>query len=141
VDVQPPPYPEYRTQESPVPARDYRVVFWQHQLPPSGSGIPPEQMGWAELTVDLVGVEDVQEAIAWAESNMDDRLDEVNRDWAERHPDERVDDNRDGQHGERVYMLYVKVPNEDWYLHIAGWNPVRAPEAGELNLARRHPVR
>ena len=46
-----------------------------------------------------------------------------------------------GQHGERVCMLYVKVPNEDWYLHIAGWNPVRAPEAGELNLARRHPVR
>jgi hypothetical protein len=120
-----------------VPARDYRVVFWQQQLPPEGSGIAPEQMGWAELTLDLVGADDVQDAIAWAESNIDIQLDEVNRAWAEMHPDDRADEH----HGERVYVLYVKVPNEDWYLHIAGWNPVRAPEAGEFNLGRRHPVR
>jgi hypothetical protein len=114
------------------------VVFWQQQLPPEGSGIPPEQMGWAELTFDLVGAEDVQDAIAWAESNIDDQLDEINRAWAAMHPDDRADDNRDERHGERVYVLYVKLPNKDWYLHIAGWNPVAA---GEYNLARRHPVR
>jgi hypothetical protein len=65
------------------------VVFWQQQLPPEGSGIPPEQMAWAELTVDLVGADDVQHAIAWAESNIHDRLDEVNRAWAAMHPDAR----------------------------------------------------
>src|SRR4051794_23537622 len=101
MEVQPPPHPEYREQESVVPARDYRVVFWQQQLPSEGSGIPPEQVGWAELTFDLVGAEDVQEAIAWAESNIGDQLDEVGRDWAEMHPDDRADDNRDEQHGER----------------------------------------
>ena len=33
-----------------MPTWDYRVVFWEHQLPPGGSGISPDDMGWAELT-------------------------------------------------------------------------------------------
>jgi hypothetical protein len=83
-------------------------------------------MGWAELTLDLRDVEDVQEAIAWAEANIDAALDE----------------GRSGEagHGERVYVLYVRVPGEDRYLHISGWVPVRSPDAGrDYNLERRRP--
>jgi flavin reductase (DIM6/NTAB) family NADH-FMN oxidoreductase RutF len=124
MEAQPPPYPDYRQQKA-VPTRDYRVVFWQHQLPPEGSNIRPDEMGWSELTIDLVGVEDVHEAIAWAECHIDDELDK--------------DD--PGPHGERSYVLYVKVPDEDWFVQIAGWDPTRAPDAaGVDNLSRRHPL-
>lgn len=123
MEVQPPPYPEYREQGA-VPTRDYRVVFWQHQLLPEGSDISPEEMGWAESTVDLADVEDVHEAIAWSESHIDQYLDA----------------DSDDPHGERLYVLYAKVPGEDWYAHIAGWDPVVSPKAPEANLRRRHPL-
>jgi hypothetical protein len=74
MEVQPPPYPEYKTQHV-EPTREYRVVVWQHQLPPPGSSIAPDEMGWSELTLDLTEVEDVQEAIAWAEGHLDEELD------------------------------------------------------------------
>jgi hypothetical protein len=125
MEVRPPPYPEYREQGA-VPTREYRVVFWQHQLPPPVGDVPPEQMGWAELTIDLADVEDVHEAIAWAESHIDEELDK---------------DSGEGPHGERVYVLYAKVPGEDWYIHIAGWDPVVSPEAPEANLHRKRPSR
>jgi hypothetical protein len=123
MEVQPPPYPAYREQKT-VPTRDYRVVFWEHQLPPEGSNIPREQMGWSELTLDLVGVEDVHEAITWAESRIDEELDKDSQ----------------GPHGERVYVLYVKVPHEDWFVHIAGWDPTRAPNAAGIDNLRRRPL-
>ncbi|HET6683067.1 MAG TPA: hypothetical protein VFG75_05165 [Gaiella sp.] len=124
METRDPPYPDYRTQGDVLACRNYRVVFWQHQLPPVDSGIAPEQMGWAELTVDLVDVEDVQEAIEWAENRIDEYL---NIDGGE-------------PHGERVYVLYVKVPREDRYLHISGWDPVRSPDApADWNLCRRRP--
>jgi hypothetical protein len=125
MDIRQPPYPEYRVQQEVVACRDYRVVFWQHQLPPDGSGIAPAQMGWSELTVDLVDAADVQEAVAWAESNIDEYFD-------------RLDRATDKSHGERLYVLYVKVPGEDRYLHLAGCDPTRSPDSPpEWNLHRR----
>ena len=102
---------------------DYRVVFWQHQLPPDGSGISPEQMAWACFALDLTGVSDVHEAIAWAEANLDSRLDTFTS----------------GRYGERVYVIYAKVPHEETYLHIAGWNPTSDSTQPPFNLGRKHP--
>jgi hypothetical protein len=100
-------------------------------------------MGWAELTVDLSEVEDAHEAIAWAEDNIDKQLDEVSIAWAERFGDEF----RNAPRGERIYVLYAKVPDEDLFLQIAGWDPVVAPDpraeqsaGAKLNLSRRHPL-
>ena len=99
-------------------------MFWQHQLPPEGSGIAPEEMGWAELTIDLADVQDVHQAIEWAEKNIDVELDKGGS----------------GPHGERVYVLYAKAPQPyfgtDWWVQIAGWDPTRAGD----NLDRRHPL-
>jgi hypothetical protein len=128
VEVLPPPYPEYRDQQYGEPCRDYRVEFWEHQLPSEGSDTPPERVGWMELTVDLVAVQDVQEAIEWAEAHIDEALDEA---LDSLRP-------RGAAHGERVYCLYVKRPDEDEYLHVAGWNPTIAD--AECNLPRRRPV-
>jgi len=77
-----------------MPTWDYRVVFWEHQLPPEGSGISPDDMGWAELTFTLSDVQDVHEAIEWAEHNIDFELDK----------------DGSGPRGERLYVLYAKVP-------------------------------
>lgn len=83
-------------------------------------------MGWAELTRDLRHVEDVQEAIDWAEAKIDQVLNEG------RPPD--------APHGKRVYVLYVKVPEEDRYLQISGWDPVRTPDWSRgHNLTRARP--
>jgi hypothetical protein len=124
VKVQPPPYPEYRTQGI-GPTHHYRVVFWEHQLPPEGSDIPPEEMGWAELTIDLTEVEDVQGATPWAEGQIHARLDDLGA-------------GSDTPHGERVYVLWAKVPNLELFIQIAGWDPtVTSPE---WNLARRYPM-
>ena len=126
MEVQPPPYPEYKTQHV-EPTREYRVVFWQHQLPPAGSNIPPDEMAWSELTLDLRGAEDVHEAIDWAESHLDEELDKDSH----------------GPHGERLYVLYAKVPvayaGQEWFVHIAGWDPTRGGDASH-NLSRRHPL-
>jgi hypothetical protein len=60
--------------------------------------------------------------------------------WAEAHIDEYLDGDEDEPHGDRVYVLYVKDPREDRYLHIAGWDPTRSSDAPpEWNFSRRHP--
>ena len=126
MDVKEPPYPDYREQGA-APTRDYRVVFWEHQLP-SGDD-RPDEMGWAELTVELADVEDVQEAIAWAEANIDEQLDQGSL--------------PDAPHGDRIYCLYAKVPDTNSFVHIAGWDPVIAPgEAAQAagNLPKRRPA-
>jgi len=87
---------------------DYRVVFWEHELPPSGSSIAPGQMAWTCFAVDLTEARDVHEAIAWANSNLDPVLDAATP----------------GPHGERTYVLYVRVPGEPTYVQIAGDDPV-----------------
>ena len=103
--------------------RDYRVVLWQHQLPPEGSGISPDQMAWSELTCDLTDVEDVQEAIEWAETHIDKELD---KDSA-------------GPHEERRYVLYAKVPGRDFFVQLAGCDPTR--DGDPFNLDRSRPIR
>jgi hypothetical protein len=82
--------------------------------------------GWAELTVDLSDVEDVQEAISWAEANIDTQLDEGRP--------------SNPPYGERLYCLYAKVPDENRYVHIAGWDPVLPPDDPAWNLPRRRPA-
>lgn len=62
----PPPYPEYYEQWT-APIHEYRVVLWEQ---PPIEGIDPERIGWGEMTIDLVGVEDVHEAIEWAERRL-----------------------------------------------------------------------
>ena len=123
VDVTLGPAPSDETMVASMPTWDYRVVFWQHQLPPEASGIAAEDMGWAELTFTLSDVQDVHEAIEWAERNIDVELDK----------------DGSGPHGERLYVLYAKVPRPyggtDWFVQIAGWDPTSAGE----NLERRHP--
>jgi hypothetical protein len=126
VKVRPPPYPDYR-EHATFPTKEYRVVFWEQDLPPEGSDIRSDEMGWAELTIDLSDVEDVHEAIAWAESNIEIELDR----------------DSEGPHGERVYVLFVKVPEPydklvdgDWFLQIAGWDPT---VGRRFNLNRRRP--
>ncbi len=55
MDAQPSPYPEYKVHWSGVTS-EYRVTIWeQPELP----DVDPEQIGWGEVTFDLVGVNDL----------------------------------------------------------------------------------
>jgi hypothetical protein len=105
-----------------VPTHDYRVVFWNHQLPREGNSA--EQMGWAELTIDVVDAEDVHEVIAWAERYLVE--------FAEEWPG-----------SEHTYCLYAMVPEEAGMLevgemlHIAGADPTVDPEHDTFR--RSHP--
>jgi hypothetical protein len=69
-------------------------------------------------------VQDVHEAIEWAEANIDVELDK----------------DGSGPRGARVYVLYAKVPRlyfgEDCWVQVAGWDPTSAGP----NLDRRHPL-
>jgi hypothetical protein len=117
MEVTPPPYPQYRSQRV-TPSHEYRVVFWEHQLPPSSS-VAPDEMAWAELTVDLADVQDVHEAIKWAEAHIDEQL---NGGDAGR------------PHGERLDVLCVKSPEEDEYIQIAGGDPTIGPGIGPIRV-------
>jgi hypothetical protein len=111
----PPPYPEYRGQTTPT--HEYRVVLWEQ---PSIERIDPERVGWGEMTVDLVGVEDVHEAIEWAQRRLGENDGPYSRDGVP------VRD--------REYVLYARVPGEDLFVQIAGWDPTN-PHGD--NLRRR----
>ena len=95
----------------------YRVTIWEQ---PVVEGIPLGQVGWGEITFDLVDVENVQEAIRWAERQL--TLDEgcYSRSGKAIH--------------DREYVLYVRVPREGHFLQIAGWNPTVGSD--EHNLRR-----
>jgi hypothetical protein len=102
---------------------EYRVVIWEKPLV---EGKDPEFIGWGEETIDLVGVEDVHEAIEWAERRLVEGIGPYSR------------GGRPVQ--DREYVLYAKLPDgEDRFVWIAGWNPVR--DGGDLsggkNLRRR----
>jgi len=79
--------------------------------------IDPESIGWGELTVDLVGVEDIHEAIEWAERQLADHAGPYSR---------------GGPVRDSEYVLYAKVPGEERFLQIAGWDPSRNPESDNL---------
>jgi hypothetical protein len=125
MELREPPYPEYREQGS-LATRNYRVVFWNHQVPPEGHSA--EQMGWAELTIDVVDAEDVHEVIAWAEAYLVD--------FAEEFPGT-----------EHTYCLYAMVLPEARMthsgggqfemLHLAGADPTVDPTHSAFR--RSHP--
>jgi hypothetical protein len=78
----------------------------------------PDLIGWGEITIDLVGVQDVHEAIQWAEQQLAANVGSYSRSGTP------VRD--------REYVLYAKVPDEDRFVQIAGWDPSRNPAAENL---------
>lgn len=95
----------------------YRVTFWHRQTPPAGSGIAPDQMGWAATICDVTA-EDVHEVIAWADEEAGDG---------------------------RIYTLYVRLeegcaPGRDVLVHVAGADPTHN-RAFDDGFYRQHPLR
>jgi hypothetical protein len=110
-------------------AAAYRVTLWEQPARPpdidrsrvgwsASAGAP---MGWEEMTFELVGAQDVREAIQWAEATL------------------ASDDGPASRRGVPVqdseYVIYAKLQNEDRWLHVAGWTPVLPPDS-DLNLRR-----
>ncbi len=114
------PYPEYKVQWSAVTS-EYRVVLWEQ---PEMEDIDPAELGWGELTVDLVGAADVHEAIQWAERQLAANAGPYSRSGT------RVQD--------REYVLYAKVPGEDRFVQIVGWDPSRHPSGENLRRVKGH---
>lgn len=69
-------------------------------------------MGWEEMTFELVGAQDVREAIQWAEAAL----------AAGEGPASR----RSLRVQEREYVIYARLQNEDKWVQIAGRPPVLA---------------
>jgi hypothetical protein len=55
-----------------IPARTYRVTYWQKQLPPPGSPYAAEEMGWSALHFDFAEAQDVHEVVDWAETHFEE---------------------------------------------------------------------
>jgi hypothetical protein len=109
-------------------AAAYRVTLWEQPAktaidqPRIGwSPFPGAPMGWEEMTFDLIGAQDVREAIQWAEARLASGEGPASR--------------RGVAVQDREYVIYAKGPNEDRWLQLAGWTPVLAPES-PLNLRR-----
>jgi hypothetical protein len=73
------------------------------------------------MTFELVGAQDIREAIQWAEATL------------------ASDGGRASRSGrpvrDREYVIYAKAQNEDRWLHVAGWIPV-LPADSPSNLRR-----
>ena len=117
--MKPPPYPAYREQWT-EPTSEYRVVLWEQ---PEMEDTDAELIGWGEVTIDLVGVQDVHEAIEWAERQFAENAGPYSRSG--------------GRVRDREYVLYAKVPGEDRFVQIAGFDPSRHPRGENL---RRSPA-
>jgi hypothetical protein len=78
-------------------------------------------MGWEEMTFELVGAQDVREAIQWAEAALAS--------------DEGPASRRGVPVRDREYVIYAKAQSGDRWLHVAGWTPV-LPSDSPLNLRR-----
>jgi hypothetical protein len=99
-------------------AAAYRVTLWEQPTRPSdidapriGWSVPPgAHMGWEEMTFELIGAQDVRDAIHWAEAALASDEGPVSRHGR---PAER-----------REYVIYARLRNENRWLHIAGWPPV-----------------
>jgi hypothetical protein len=120
MEVKPPPWPEFKSQRT-EPTVEYRVTIWEQ---PVMEDVPDDQIGWGEATYDLCGVHSVHEAIEWAE---------------------RILVSGEGPYSrfgtpvrDREYVLFAKVPSEERFLQIAGWDPnVNAGAAPPHNLPRQ----
>jgi hypothetical protein len=103
-------------------AAAYRVTLWEQPARPPDidqprtgwSPLPGAPMGWEGMTFDLVGAEDVREAIRWAEATLAS--------------DEGPASRRGVPVQDREYVIYAGVPNEDRWLQVSGWTPVLGPE-------------
>src|SRR4051794_28295101 len=109
-------------------AAAYRVTLWEQPAkspdnePRGGwSAYPDAPMGWAEMTFELAGAQDVREAIQWAEAALAAGEGQVSR--------------RGRPVNDREYVIYARLRNEDRWLHVAGWTPV-LPADSEHNLRR-----
>lgn len=115
------PYPAYHDELSQI-ADAYRVALWEQ---PEHPDIAPDQLAWHEMTFDLVGVQDVREAIEWADAKLAAGEGPLSGDGVS------VQD--------REYVIYAKVPREDRWLQVAGWLPTRPPEPPHnLRRLREH---
>jgi hypothetical protein len=120
MDVKPPPYPDFKTQST-EPTVEYRVTIWEQ---PEMEGVPDDQIGWGEITYDPDDVHSVHEAIEWAERKLVS--------------DEGPYSRSGSPIRDREYVLFAKVPGEDRFLQLAGWDPtVNAEAAPPWNLPRQ----
>jgi hypothetical protein len=124
------PAPDVYDDESWELAVAYRVTLWEQPARPLDlddrprvdyGPYPGAPMGWVETTFELVGAQDVREAIEWAEAALT-----TGKGWASR-TGRPVHD--------REYVIYAKLQNEDRWLHVAGWIPV-LPSNSPLTLRR-----
>ena len=114
-------------------AAAYRVTLWeqpatpphfdqpQHGSEPFPVPLPGAPIGWEEMTFELVGAQDVREAIQWAETTLASGEGPVSR--------------RGVPVQDREYVIYEKAQSENRWLHVAGWTPV-LPSDSPLNLRR-----
>ena len=120
VNVKPPPWPDFKSHPT-EPTVEYRVTIWEQ---PVMEDVPDDQIGWGEVTYDLDGVVSVHEAIDWAEQKLAAGEGSYSRSGTP------VRD--------REYVLFARVPGEDRFLQIAGWDPtINAPAAPPYNLPRQ----
>jgi len=99
----------------------YRVTVWEQ---PEMEGVPEDQIGWGEMTYDLDNADSVHEAIEWAERTLASGEGPYSRSGTP------VRD--------REYVLFAKLPGEERFLQLAGWDPtVNAPATPPFNLPRR----
>lgn len=110
-------YPDDRGEPAQI-AKSYRVALWEQ---PENPEIDPEYVGWHEMTFDLIGAQDVREAIAWAEAKLRAGQGPVSRDGAP------IQD--------REYLIYAWGPSNNRWLHVAGWLPTN-PLGPPHNLRR-----
>jgi hypothetical protein len=72
-------------------------------------------MGWEETTFELVGAQDVRDAIRWAEAALASGGGPASRSGR--------------PVTEREYVIYAKLQTEDRWLQVAGRPPVLPPDA------------
>ena len=127
------PAPDVYDDEAWELAAAYRVTLWEQPATPPhvdqpqhGSErfpvpLPGAPMGWEEMTFELVGAQDVREAIQWAATTLASGEGPVSR--------------RGVPVQDREYVIYAKAQSENRWLHVAGWTPV-LPSDSPLNLRR-----
>ena len=115
-------------------AAAYRVTLWEQPArqpvpepeparPQRGSGqyrpFPGASTGWEQMTFELIGAQDVREAIEWAEAALASGEGRVSR-------------RSRPAHG-RAYVIYARLQREDRWLQVAGWPPVMPLPRGPLS--------